>query len=300
MSGARVTIDTNILHVRNIFAPNVAPNSAPAIGTTGSFIWKSPLEFISSMGVVSSLTEMYSGFSSISSIHDSNMDHILQSTVSGLSASGYVSSSMVTKTLTSLSYTDSYISSSALFACINNLDQLPWIIDNVGPMVKFIRGAGGRFEPRAYVKTTNPGLYGIYTSSLGSQGSNLANTSVAPNVTMPSGIIDIGGYRNRLCASSKMRIDVELGLQVTSAAQGTLSTFLVSSGGGPIGTPVVMNYRTTEEARLGKITYFLTAADLANRPDILNIGHRFDTAVVATTNIPLATGGIFITLNNMD
>ena len=298
-SSSRVTIDTNILHIRNIFAPNIPPNSAPAIGTDGSFKWKSPLEFISSMGAVSSLSEMYSGFSTLSSICDSNTKNVMRSTVAGLSASGYVSSSLVTNTVTTLSYTHSYINSSALYDCINNLDSLPSITNNVGPMVKFVRGAGHRFEDRAYVKTANPGLYRIYTSTLGLQGSNLANTSVLPNATITSGIIDIGGYRNKLCASSKMRIDVELGLQVTGGG-GTISTFLYDAAASAcvIGTPVVLDY--TSLGKLGKITYFLTYEDLASRPTTLNIGHCCDSAAaVVTTNIPYA-GGAHITLNNMD
>jgi hypothetical protein len=318
MSATRVTIDTNILHVRNIFAPNVAPNSAPAIGPYGHFNWKSPLEFISSMGAVSSLTEMYFGLSSLSSICDYNIKDLLRSTVIGIGSSGYTSTSAVSDTATSLCYTHSYISSSSLYECVNNLTQLNYITSNIGPMVKFVRGDGYRFEPRGYVKTANPGFYRIYNSTIGLQGSNLLNTEIISDVTTPSGIIDIGGYRNLINEASKMRIDVEIGLEITEAGVGsgagagalkTIRTFLYASDPREIiGTPVVFDYK--QLGKLGKITYFLTYADLASRPATLKIGHycysdAFDPlgagerAGSATTNIP-SNGGIFITLNNMD
>jgi hypothetical protein len=94
-----------------------------------------------------------------------------------------------------------------------------------------------------------------------------------------------------------MRIDVNIGLEHTTA--GKFSTFLLTSqGSSPIGTPVVVNYLTLPTAPIGKITYFLTAADLIGRPSMLNIGHRGDSTN-ATTAIP-SFGGIHVTLNNMD
>lgn len=302
-------IDSGLITARTIIAfrpeetnTHIQPDSAPVIGSSGHLKWMSSLEFISSMTEFSPVYDIQPGLSTVIQNVLSDRDKIIQSTVSGLSKSSYISTSQLLKDMGALTYTHGYISSSALYDCINSLTSLKSITESVGPMVKFVRSQGERFDDRAFVKTANPGSYRIYTSSLGLQGSNLRNTAINNSAVTTSGVIDIGGYRDLIIPGvSRMRIDVNIGLQHTTA--GAFSTFLYS-GLGPLatlGTPVVVNYITPPTAPVGKITYFLTAADLIGRPSVLNIGHRGEATSVtnATTSIP-SFGGIHVTLNNMD
>lgn len=292
-------VDTNILTVRNIIAfrptewqTHIQPNSAPAIDAIGHLKWKSSLEFISTMKEVVPIFQIQGGLSTVITGAQTNMKNVLQSTVAGLS---YINTSGLERSINTLTYASGYIDSSSLYDCVNRLTQLEDITTSVGPMVKFIRSQGEQFEPRSYIQTANPGKYRIHTSTLGLQGSNLNNTPINNSEVITSGIIDIGGYSNLIIPGvSKMRIDVNIGLQHTTA--GTFSTFLLSAE--PIGVPVVVNYLTPPAAPIGKITYFLTAEDFINTPDKLWIGHLGEVTN-ATTSIPLF-GGIQVTLNNMD
>ena len=295
-------VDTNILTARNIIAfrptewqTHIQSNSAPAIDAIGNLKWKSSLEFISTMKEVSPIFQIQTGLSSFITGSEANMKKVLQSTVAGL---GYINTSGLEKSINTLPYASGYIDSSSFYDCVNRLTQLEDITRYVGPMVKFIRSSGNVFEPRAYIQTENPGKYRIHTSTLGLQGSNLNNTPINNSGVTTSGIIDIGGYSNLIIPGvSKMRIDVNIGLEHTTA--GAFSTFLLTDEGSePIGVPVVVNYLKPPTAPIGKITYFLTAEDFINTPNKLWIGHRGDSTN-ATTAIPLF-GGIQVTLNNMD
>jgi hypothetical protein len=298
-------VETDILTARNIIAfrreetnTHIQPGSAPVIGSSGHLKWMSSLEFISSMTEFSPVYDIQPGLSTLIQNVLTDKDKIIQSTVTGLSKSSYINSLGLSRDMGTLTYTHGYISSSALYDCINSLTSLKSITESVGPMVKFVRSRGERFDDRAFIKTANPGSYRIYSSTLSMQGSNLRNTAINNSGVTTSGIIDIGGYRDLIIPGiSKMRIDVNIGLEHTTA--GKFSTFLLRAGASEaIGTPVVVDYLTPPTAPIGKITYFLTAADLIGRPSMLNIGHRGDVTN-ATTAIP-SFGGIHVTLNNMD
>jgi hypothetical protein len=250
------------------------------------------------MKEVSPIFQIQNGLSTVITGSEANMKKVLQSTVAGLGSIGYISTSSLEKSINTLTYASGYIDSSSLYDCVNRLTQLEDITRYVGPMVKFIRSRGIVFEPRAYIQTANPGKYRIHTSTLGLQGSNLNNTPINNSEVTTSGIIDIGGYSNLIIPGvSKMRIDVNIGLEHTTA--GAFNTFLLTDEGSePIGVRVVVNYPRPPTAPIGKITYFLTAEDFINTPNKLWIGHRGDSTN-ATTAIPLF-GGIQVTLNNMD
>ena len=301
-------IDTSLLTVRNVTAYNskerqthILSNSAPAIDSIGYLKWKNSFQFISEMNEFTPTYAIQSGLSSVITPADENIKNLLQSTFSGLPNTGYLNSGGFEKYLKNLTYSYGYIQSSSLNDCINRLTKLEDITLYVPPMVKFIRSSGNVFEPISYIQTANPGKYRIHTSTLGLQGSNLINTPINNSVLTTSGIIDIGGYSNLIIPGvSKMRIDVNIGLEHTTA--GAFSTFLLGSQDLEplvhIGTPVVVNYLTPPAAPIGKITYFLTAADFINTPNKLFIGHR-GNSTNATTAIP-SFGGIHVTLNNMD
>ena len=305
MSSYGKYIESDLITARNIifFRPeetntHIQEASAPAIGSLGHLKWMSSLEFINSMKETLPIYDLQPGLSTIHQNLQRDMIANTKSTVAGIGSISYVSTSGLVRAMGTLSYTHGYISTSALYDCINSLTNLRNITDAVGPMVKFVRSQGERFEDRAFVKTANPGSYRIYSSTLSLQGSNLNNTAINNSGVITSGIIDIGGYRHLIIPGvSKMRIDVNIGLEHTTA--GKFSTFLLSAqGSSPIGTPVVVNYLTPPTAPIGKITYFLTAADFINTPNKLWIGHRGDPTN-ATTAIP-SFGGIHVTLNNMD
>jgi hypothetical protein len=308
MSSRGNYIETDIITARNIvfFRPDetnthIQPSSAPAIGSLGQLKWMNSLEFINSMKETLPIYELQPG---LSTIYKSIKKDIIESLLNGV-AETYLTNTELSRSIETLTYTVGYINTSALYDCINSLTNLSNITDSVGPMVKFIRGTGQRFENRAFVKTANPGSYRIYSSTLGLQGTNLNNTLINNSGVITSGIIDIGGYRDLIIPGvSKMRIDVNIGLQHTVA--GKFSTFLLTAQAltplvpsVPIGTPVVVNYLSPPPAPIGKITYFLTAADFINTPNKLWIGHRGDLIHNATTSIP-SFGGIHVTLNNMD
>lgn len=299
MSSRGNYIETDILIARNIvsFRPeetntHIQPSSAPAIGSLGQLKWMTSLEFINSMKETLPIYHLQDGLSTVyQSIKRDTRENLLNGV-----ARNYVHDDLLYRTVETLQYTYSYNNTSALYDCINTLTDLSNITDSVGPMVKFIRGNGQMFENRAFVKTANPGSYRIYSSTLGLQGSNLSNTTINNTGVTTSGIIDIGGYSNLIIPGvSKMRIDVNIGLQYSNL--GKFSTFLLGSA--PIGTPVVVNYLTAPSAPIGKITYFLTAADFINTPNRISIAHRGDSTHNVTTSIP-SFGGIHVTLNNMD
>jgi hypothetical protein len=303
-------VDTSLLTVRNVTAYNskerqthILSNSAPAIDSIGYLKWKNSFEFVRDMQEFSPTYTIQPGLSSVITPADENIKNLLQSTFAGLPNTGYLNSGGFEKYLKNVTYTYGYIQSSSLNDCINRLTKLEDITRYVPPMVKFIRSSGNVFEPISYIQTENPGKYRIHTSTLGLQGSNLINTPINNSGVITSGIIDIGGYSNLIIPGvSKMRIDVNIGLEHTTL--GTFSTFLCSTDvslGTPVetlGTPVVVNYLTPPAAPIGKITYFLTAADFINTPNKLWIGHR-GNVTNATTAIP-SFGGIHVTLNNMD
>lgn len=297
-------IESDIITGRNIifFNPeerntHIQPASAPVIGSLGHLKWLSSLEFINYMKETLPIYELQPGLSTVHQNTQRDMLANTRSTVAGIGSMSYISTSSLARSMGSLTYTHGYISSSALYDSINKLTNLKNITDTIGPMLKFVRGSGKRFEDRAFVKTANPGSYRIYSSTLGLQGSNLSNATINNSGVTTSGIIDIGGYSNLIIPGvSKMRIDVNIGLQYSN--MGKFSTFLLSAPSVPIGTPVVVNYISPPSAPIGKITYFLTAADFTNTPNKIWIGHRGDSTN-ATTSIP-SVGGIHVTLNNMD
>jgi hypothetical protein len=311
MSSYGKYVESDIITTRNIIFfkaeetnTHIELDSAPVIGSSGKLKWMNSVDFINSMKETLPIYELQPGLSTIHQNTQRDMLTITRSTVAGIGSMSYISTSGLERGMGTLTYTHGYISSSSLYESINKLMNLRNITDTVGPMLKFVRGTGQRFENRAFVKTANPGSYRIYSSTLGLQGSNLTNTAINNSGVITSGIIDIGGYSNLIIPGvSKMRIDVNIGLQYSNL--GKFSTFLLSAQSSTplvpsihIGTPVVVNYLSPPAAPIGRITYFLTAADFINSRNKIWIGHRGD-GTNATTSIP-SFGGIHVTLNNMD
>jgi hypothetical protein len=313
---SRNTIDTNILRIREVFAINpvnsefIKPESIPIIGTNGKLKYYSSLEFLSSISVPTTSTNVLDllqsiqpGLSSISSAITNTP--LFTSTVAGLGTAGYVSTSYLQNQINELSYTYKYISSTTLYDCFTNLANMPIIGNLLGPMIMGSNLSGG------YVSTVNPGEYKIYKSSIPLVSLLPLQDSNAINVgdTLPVAEIDITGFENHIVNSSKMTIEVQLntnvvfinGLQYNC----TLST-LITHFDDPASflqshVTIIPTYHSNANISMAK--FLLDKNDLTPFPKKIRMYFREfnleDEACYITTMIP-SQNGIFITLDNTD
>jgi hypothetical protein len=320
---SRFTIDTNILRIRDVFAYNpknadfIQPASVPVMGLNGMLLWKSSLEFLSSISVPSFSTNILGileliqpGLSSLSTAQALN----LASTVAGLGSSGYVSTSGLNFRIDHLSVDHGYISSTTLFDCFNYLADMKYITGNTtpghltgfGPMGMFPPGEGKLYSARGYVSTLNPGEYRIYRSTIGlSPSDNLVNNLITNTSNLTSAIIDIGGYTQHFVNSSKMRIDINANLTLALTGGGnyatTISSFLVS-GGNQVGTPVRLTY-SNANVSMTNLSFLLNQDQLTPGLTSLELHHVMSNVggLTGTMNtfIP-EIGGVHVTLDNTD
>ena len=161
------SLDTDLLRIRNVIAINpsnsdyIQPTEIPIVGSQGQLEWLSSLQFFSSVMIPSPsctaldiLTTIQGGISTMAFILENQPGNPinLNSTVTGLGSTGYLSSIYIQVLLNDLSSEYGYISSTTLYDVINNLNNLPWITQNAGPM----KNIGSNLEG-AYIKT-NPDL----------------------------------------------------------------------------------------------------------------------------------------------
>lgn len=307
---SRFTVDTTYLKIRDVFAFNansgevIQRDSVPVIGDGGQLVWKSSLEFISTLSVptlsttvLGILSKIQPGLSSLSTVYFSTTASFLTSTVKGLGSlpngNDYISTSKLLFTVGRLTGDYGYISSTQLYDCINRLGNL----NTIGPILNI----GSNFSERGYVSTLNPGEYRIYQSSLRLQDANLVNTTITNANVLTVANIDIGGYSSHIVSSSKMRIDVNTNMNVshTTSVQRNFSTFLTQNQGNlPIGSPVVVNYNATSLS-LPYMSFTLNAADLNDFVAPLQLKCSTDSSGTINTLLP-DVGGIHITLDNTD
>lgn len=238
---SRFTVDTTTLKVRDVFCMNsngdyIQPASIPVIGDFGKIQWLSSIEFLSTISVPTLSTTILNvleavrpGFSTMSTIITSTINITVRSTVTGLGSlpggNDYTSSSKVNKMLDLLSFDYGYISATTLYDSLTNLGDMQQITQRIGPMVKFLSGDGSNLS-RGYVSTMNPGNYRIYKSTLSYSGDSIFQ-NLRDGATMTSGLLDIGGYRNKLVNTSLMRIDVNANI---SMAYPPSSALMVAAG----------------------------------------------------------------------
>jgi hypothetical protein len=307
---SRFTVDTTYLKIRDVFAFNansgevIQRDSVPVIGDDGHLDWKSSLEFISTISVptlsstvLSVLSRIQPGLSTLSTVYFSTTTAFLTSTVQGLGSlpngNDYVSSSKLLSQIARLSGDYGYISSTKLFECINRLGNL----NTIGPILN----VGSNFSARGYVSTLNPGEYKIYQSSILNQGANFVNTAINNAAVLTITDIDIGGYTSHIVESSKMRIDVNTNMLIThpTSIQRNFSTFITRNQGNiAIGSPVVVNYNATSIS-LPNMTFQLNYADLTGFSGPLQLKCLTDSSGFINTLLP-TVGGIHITLDNTD
>jgi hypothetical protein len=309
---SRITLDTTSLIVRDVIAVNpdtskvIEAGYIPVIGKEGLFTWKNSREFLSTISIptlsttfMGALEMIQPGLSSLSTVFSSTFTTRIASTVVGLGSSGYVSSLSLQSTVNGLG-TAGYISSSALFACINNLGNL----NNFASTLRFTDGVPRNFGNVGYVSTLHPGEYKIYQSTIGTEGSNLSAYPIPqtwPNYTQ-SAAIDIGGFVPHIVGSSKMRLDINTNINITygTAAQTSVSTFIINMNGDLVSNPVSINYGNTSNIYLANASFLLKFADLQNTSNLrlCHSSSRMEGGTI-TTQIP-HTGGIHITLDNTD
>jgi len=234
---SRLTVDTTTLKVRDVFCLNsnadyIQPASIPVIGDFGKIQWLSSIEFLSTISVpvlsttiLDILASVRPGFSSMSTIFGSTTTSAFRSTVAGLGSSGYVSTATLNNAVTGLSYDSGYISTTTLYDCFTNLADMGRITGYIGPMVKFLSGVGSNLS-NGYISTMNPGSYHIYKSTLAYPGSSIFQ-SMADGATLRTGLLNIGGYSNKLVNTSLMRIDVNANISMTYP---TGSALMVAAG----------------------------------------------------------------------
>jgi hypothetical protein len=220
----------------NSYGDYIQPASIPVIGKFGKIEWLSSIEFFSSISVptlsttvLEILTAVRPGFSSMSTILMSSINEVVRSTINGLGSlpdgNDYVSSSKLNGIVDSLSYNYSYISCTTFFDSLTNLADMKQITLNIGPMVKFLSSEGSNLSG-GYVSTMNPGNYRIYKSTLSYSGNSVFQT-LGDGATVRTGLLDIGGYSNKLVNTSLMRIDVNANISVNYPPA---SALMVASG----------------------------------------------------------------------
>jgi len=301
------TLDTNIITIRDVFAINSKSGAAidydsfPVIGDEGHLNWRNPIEFLGGIYYVSTtvlqlLEAVQPGFSTLSTNFTRERDLILQSTVAGIGQT-YVSTTRLNQKIVELSVEHGYISTTSFYDCVKGLSKLNTITDRVGQMVMFLKGVGSNFAPSGYISTINPGKFHNYYSTLGFTG-GLQNENI--NTGIQSLSLDLGGFE--VLGTSKMRIDVNANVSVTytnppepQSIVTAFSTFLYN--GGPIGTPVVVNYSNLNFT-MSKFTYFLTAADLSVRS--IGLRHRITNFDNTNATISVLPTSVYVRLINMD
>ncbi len=313
---SRFTIDTNILRIRDVFALNasnadfIQPFQIPIVGQKGQFKWYSSIEFLSSISVPTTNTNVLDllqciqpGLSSLSTAVTTTLNTVIPSTVTGLGTIGYVSTSFLQKQINELSFTYKYISATTLYDCFASLGDMQRIGNELGPMIMGSNLNGG------YVSTINPGQYRIYRSTFTLAGSNLSKLPIDNTTTYNSCQIPIGGFQNCIVNNSKMEIDIQTNMNINfwNGLNDTcyVSTTLINSATGlPVGKPTKMDIPVYQSnVYVGNVKYLLKPADLTPYPTNLILRHSLYDATndpcEITTMIP-GTNGIFVTLDNLD
>jgi hypothetical protein len=309
---SRFTIDTNILRIRDVFALNasnaefIQPMQIPIVGEKGKLQWYSSLEFLSSISIPTTSTNVLNllqsiqpGLSSIST----SINTGLQSTVIGLGSIGYVSTSYLQNQINELSYTYKYISATTLYDCFASLGNMQRIGNELGPMIMGSNLNGG------YVSTVNPGQYRIYRSTFSLLGSNLSKLAIDNITSYTSCEIPIRGFSTSIVNTSKMEIDIQtnMNLNFWNGLNDVcyVSTTLINSATGlTVGQPTKMDIPVYQSnVYVGNVKYLLRPSDLTPFPSSLLLRHSFQNdandSCEITTMIP-GTNGIFVTLDNLD
>jgi hypothetical protein len=311
-------VDTNILRIREVFALNpnnaefIKPLQFPSIEDNGRLKWYSTLELLSSMSipamscsVLTILSSVQPGISTMSSITASTQTSYLMSTVKGLGSSEYVSTSYLFNQIILLSQVHKYVSCTTLYDCFVHLADMRWIGDNAGPMSLI----GSNFTG-GYVSTMNPGTFTILRSTLGIQGGNINNVLMDNTSNITSIIVDIQGFSTKITDASKLQIDIDLNAYYgfTGGVGGLchLSTYFTSVGGiQQIGRDCVTSEipQGVTSTSQGHIRFLLKKSDLTPWPGALQLRHTLSNTVATTTRfgcyVP-KTNGIFVTLDNLD
>ncbi len=289
---SRYTLDTTTLQVRDVIALNTSTNNfitsnyRPVVGDKGKIQWQTPEESLNSIYISSISTTALQALSNIPYI-----------------SSTYASIEYVSTRIVQLSQVEKYISATTLYDCIASLGAMSNIGAEFGPMIFGSNFTGG------YVSTVHPGEYRVYQSTVRVADTNLNLVSTSQNVTMSSLVINLTGFSNHYVNSSKLRIDIQG--QINPNFYGGLqdncylSTFLIN----PIFNLRVGDVVNTRippymsNAFLGPYSFLLSGADLTLGLSSVILCHRYNTLYNDpcdfTTMIPY-TGGIFVTLNNMD
>lgn len=315
---SRFTVDTNILRIRDVYALNLSnaefirPLQFPSIGENGRLKWYSTLELLSSMSipavscsVLDILSSVQPGISTMSSITASTQTSYLNSTVNGLGTVNYVSTSFLFNQITLLSQVYKYVSCTTLYDCFANLADMRWIGDNGGPMSLI-----GSNLSNGYVSTMTPGQFTVIRSTLGIQGANIANVPMDNTSNLTSINVDIGGFSNRITNATKLQIDIDLNAYYgfTGGTGGLcyLSSYFTAIGGTQqIGKDCVTSEIPpgVTSTSQGHIRFILRKSDLTPWPGTLQLHHTLSNTVETPTRfgcyVP-KTGGIFVTLDNLD
>lgn len=315
---SRFTVDTNILRIRDVYALNLSnsefikPLQFPSIEDNGRLKWYSTLELLSSMSipamscsVLTILSTVQPGISTMSSITASTQASFLNSTVNGLGSVDYVSTTFLFNQIVLLSQVYKYVSCTTLYDCFVHLADMRWIGDNAGPMSLI-----GSNLSNGYISTINPGQYTILRSTLGIQGGNVNNVLMDNTSNITSINVDIEGFRSRITSTTKLQIDIDLNAYYgfTGGVGGLcyLSTYFTSVGGvSQVGKDcVTMEIPSgVTSTSQGHLRFLLKTTDLTPWPGALQLHHTLSNTVVTTTRfgcyVP-KTSGIFVTLDNLD
>lgn len=299
---SRFTLDTNILRIREVFAFNpsnadfIQQEEIPIMGKKGQLKWYSSLQFLSSISVPTTST---------------NVLDLLQQIQPGLSSfstligeSDFVSQAELDNTVAELSGTYKYISNTTLYDCFVNLGDMQVIGNELGPMITGSNLSGG------YVSTIHPGEYRIYYSTLNNTNSNTVFSDVSNTGTNYStAIFSIAGFSPHIVNSSKMTIDIATNMNLNFydgiCDTWTISSFLINSAtGGVIGRAQVTDFPPNySNANVGNIKFLLRSNDLAIFPNNLRLCHRITSPIDSNCDFSFAvprTNGIFVTLDNTD
>ena len=228
---SRNSIDTDILRIRNVTAINssnsdyIQPSHVPSIGLQGQLEWFSTLVFLSTIMIPSPsctaldiLTTIQGGISTMAYILENKPGNAinLNSTIDGLGSSAYISSAYIQFLLNEVSGEYGYISSTTLYDVINNLNNLPWITQNAGPMKNIGSNLVG-----AYIKTTPDlvsAVQGILIQTAAINFNTVSTIFISTPVTKANVITSISSFTSNVSTHSMSTLSLYTNIIFTNTA----------------------------------------------------------------------------------
>jgi len=303
MSG-RFTVDTNILRIRDIFAINpqnsqfIQPGEIPTIGLNGQLRWYSSLEFLSSISVPTTSTNVLGlllavpqGLSTLSTAITTVTNDTIRSTVQGLGLVGYISSQQLVSTTSNLLF----FTTSTIVSTTSNLQ---YQIQNL---------PGGGITYTQLASTTS----GLGSSGYISSFAQIGASSIMASTITASSVTTRVAWADTINASSISTYSMTVYGENTLTVQGgffTSSVYIQDATGGYANITVsdgvinVVNTNGTASVQLVTDEYLISSfaglgtsgyiSTASLRSSLQGLGNNYLSTAVLSNNLASTTAGL--------